>query len=228
MNRDLKVKYLLYCRGEITSCFRKEGGGIWKSAGILEIGLFLVMRNGWCGIFPELCVSCRREPLQHAEHSLLSQGHPPAHTHTHCMLLSPTHTPHLIGGRELPGYDTWKNTPSLLVPCDQGKGERGRQRKDLPHLHGFVGGIRFLMWTIGQLLRLSTGIIDTFLLRDPRLVLMDGWRILACHITAHGQVTRLFGCWKQKYQQGMLRDPYQTWREKKPIRSWTHVTPWRY
>lgn len=28
MNRDLKVKYLLYCRGEITLGFRKEGGWV--------------------------------------------------------------------------------------------------------------------------------------------------------------------------------------------------------
>lgn len=43
------------------------------------------------GVFPELCVSCRREPLQHAEHGLLSQGHRPT------SLLSLRHPPHLIG-----------------------------------------------------------------------------------------------------------------------------------
>lgn len=85
------------------------------------------------GIFPELCVSCRREPLQHAEHSLLSQGHRPT------SLLSPTHPPHLIGKESYLATMREREHHEPPPLCDQGKGRRGRQRKEPHHLMGMLG-----------------------------------------------------------------------------------------
>lgn len=55
MNRDLKVKYLLYCRGEITSDFRKEGGRVMEIRRHLENwSLSCLGEMADVGVFPEL------------------------------------------------------------------------------------------------------------------------------------------------------------------------------
>lgn len=76
MNRDLKVKYLLYCRGEITSCFRKEGEkGMEIRWHLGNWSLSCLWEMADAGVFPELWEAYWRGPLWWTRgHRLPSQG----------------------------------------------------------------------------------------------------------------------------------------------------------
>lgn len=143
------------------------------------------------GVFPELCVSCRRDP-------------PPSVLNTACWVRgTPIPQPTLICSYphtlliRLGKSTTWLWKREYHEPSHPMWPWKGYQRgaeegaKSSPWV---CWVIRFLICTIGQLLRLSTGMIGMFLPLDPWLVLMDGSGSLACHVTAQGQATRLSDC----------------------------------
>ena len=132
MNRDLKVKYVLYCRGEITSCFQKEGGRD------MEIRWHLgnwSLSCGWEMADARASLSCEQLTEEHPSSGVLNMGARDAKSEIQAPSLLSSISPSSLIGNIQWIRDAWWwcfharrwSIMSLLVKSGRGGGKRGRK-----------------------------------------------------------------------------------------------------